>query len=157
MAETLRILQDPDDRLRQVCQAIDEITDEHLVYIQKMKTTLKRSGGVGLAAPQVGILDRIAIVRFEKGKKYTPAFVIINPKILSFSDEQSVAEEGCLSIDEFTADIPRYNDIEVEYMDEHGNEHQRKLSGFNARVVQHEIDHLNGVLITDRMIEKAIF
>jgi peptide deformylase len=157
MAETLRILQEPDDRLRQVCQAIDEITDEHLAYIQKMKNTLKKSGGVGLAAPQVGILDRVALVRFEKGKKYTSPLVIINPKILSFSDEQSVAEEGCLSIDDFTADIPRYNTIEVEYMDEHGNEHQRKLTDFNARVVQHEIDHLNGVLITDRMIEKAIF
>lgn len=106
----------------------------------------EHDNGVGLAAPQVGTSTRIILVKPRPRK---PAIVMVNPVITRFSERKSTAKEGCLSRPGFTADIERSNFVEVEWSDEAGNEHSDRFTGFTARIIQHEIDHLNGINIWD--------
>jgi len=148
----LEILTDGDPILREKSIEVKEITNEVLSYVKDMKETIKKSNGVGLAAPQVGILERVVLVCFQiTKKKYSSPIVLINPKILSFSDDKNVDEEGCLSIPGVYDNVSRYTRIEVEYMDLDGKVHVEEFQDFNARVIQHEVDHLNGILFVDRV------
>ncbi len=123
--------------LRKKAQKVTKITKD-------MEATTKKADGLGLAAPQVGQSIRLCLVRLNK--KMVP---IMNPLIFWWSEEIEVAEEGCLSLPNFWMNVPRPVSIAVRYMDAKGEEQERKLSGLEARIVQHETDHLNGVLITD--------
>lgn len=152
----LNIKKYPEPVLRKRSEEIGEITEEIKNLVFDMIEILKESGGMGLAAPQVGELKRIIIInpveertREEEGDKGYEVF--INPKITSKSRETEIMEEGCLSFPGIYLNIRRPKMIEFESLDINGNKVRLKADGLSARIFQHEIDHLNGVLIIDRI------
>jgi len=109
-----------------------------------------KAPGVGLAANQIGILKKIVTVRIEnKENGKDIIYSMFNPKITSFSSEQTIMEEGCLSLPQQYAEVKRPENIIVDYVDENNKNIQKEVSGFEARVLQHEIDHLDGKLFVD--------
>ncbi len=130
--------------LRTKAQPVSGATKEVLKLVKDMQETLKHAKGAGLAAPQVGMSQRVILAQI--GRR---TVTMINPDILSRSTETAVAEEGCLSLPGLWTDVPRAVAITVRYVDEKGQPQERKLENMDARVVQHEVDHLNGVLIVD--------
>ena len=145
----LEILTIPDPRLKHKSSKV-KIFDKNLkVIIKDLFDTLYASGnGIGLAAPQVNIHQRIVVMDLKENGESFPR-IYINPKILKFSDEKSKNEEGCLSIPEFYAEIERPSRIEVEWFDEKGNRSQEGMGGLLSICMQHEIDHLDGILFID--------
>ena len=135
--------------LRTKTKLVPKVTKEIKKLLKDMTATMKNADGVGLAAPQVGLSYRICIAMIED--KLT---ALINPKITKRSKEMEFDQEGCLSLPEVWVQVPRAVEITVKYTDQNGKEQERKLSHFSARVVQHEVDHLDGVLIVD-YIEKT--
>jgi len=131
--------------LRKKSGPVKAIDKKILKLIKEMEKTLKKEGGVGLAAPQVGESIRLILVLLDN-KNLIP---MINPEITSHSDKTELGEEGCLSLPGKWGNVKRYKEITVQYLDEKSGKRTLKLSKFNARVVQHEIDHLNGILFTD--------
>ena len=124
--------------------------------IKKMLFTMRRSKGVGLAAPQIGRALHLAVVEITKSKirphvKLLAPHTVINPKILSTSRATQNDWEGCLSLSGVRGFVPRHKTISVRYIDESGKIQTKSFTGFQARVFQHEIDHLNGILFVDRM------
>lgn len=111
--------------------------------------------GIGIAAPQIGKNIRCAIIHKDADKSLAEHLVIVNPKIFSASRETEIKNEGCLSIPGVDVPIARHKKIKVRFTDIYGNEHKVKAVNFFARVLQHEIDHLDGILITDRTKEIA--
>jgi peptide deformylase len=107
--------------------------------------------GIGLAAPQVGINKQILVVDCELENPAIPPFVLINPKITSYGREVVLGQEGCLSIPNVFLDVKRPGTIEVSYKDENGRPQKRQFEGLPARVIQHEMDHLNGIMFVDRV------
>ena len=141
-----------DPVLRKKAEPITEITEAELQIAEQMLETLYTTGtGIGLAATQVGILKRLIIVDIgeDDDEEYEP-LVLFNPEILSFEGE-IVAEEGCLSIPDVTADVKRPEQIVVEGIDVQREPIRIEADGLLARVLQHEIDHLNGTLFIDRI------
>ena len=133
-----------DEALRKVCRPVDNITPRTLTLLDDMLETMRAANGWGLAAPQVGILRRIAVVEVEEGQVYE----LINPKIIAFSGEQE-AEEGCLSIPNQWGITHRPMNVTVRATDRHGNTVEYTASGLLARAFCHEIDHLDGKLFID--------
>lgn len=145
--------------LRQVAPAVRQITKKHQKLIRNMKDTLIDANGLGLAAPQVGVSERILLANFQYGKKVGEKYAIvplINPEIIDHSEEEVMGEEGCLSLPEIFAPVKRYEHITVKYLNEKGDEMILELSDLNARIVQHEIDHLDGKLFVDYLDESTI-
>ena len=134
--------------LRKISREVKEITPHILTLLDDMKDTLVIEDGGGLAAPQVGVLRRIAVVSYED--KY---YELINPKILEESGEVS-GEEGCLSVPGVWGLVPRPEKIKVSYMDRFAQMHEIEISGMPARIFCHEIDHLDGILFVDKMTEE---
>ena len=130
--------------LRTKTKPVSKVTKELRQLIKDMIETMHEASGVGLAAPQVARIERVCIAVIDG--KVTP---LINPKITKRSKETDVDQEGCLSLPNVWLMIPRPVKIELEYLDLKGKKQQRKLEQFDARVVQHEVDHLEGVLIVD--------
>lgn len=137
--------------LREKCTPVSDITDELLSIMDEMIEMMKSQNGVGLAAPQVGVTQRFLVMMDPDTNKI---YRMINPKILSKSDETCVMEEGCLSV--LGADgLPVYSNVSrpksvvVEWTDEHGKKQSACMDGTIARIVQHESDHLDGVLFID--------
>lgn len=135
--------------LRKISREVKCINKHVLMLLDDMKETLRIEEGVGLAAPQVGVLRRIAIVDFD-GKYYE----LINPRILSSSGEL-VEEEGCLSVPGVRGMVKRPETIKVAYVDRDGKRRKEEVTGLTARVFCHEIDHLDGILFVDKMIEET--
>ncbi|MBN2096026.1 peptide deformylase [Candidatus Peregrinibacteria bacterium] len=131
--------------LRRKSEPIKTIDKKILRLLKEMEKSMKEEKGVGLAAPQVGRNVRMILVLLNN-KNLIP---MINPEIIDHSDKTEVGEEGCLSLPGIWGNVERYHEITVKYLDEKGTDRILKLEGFNARVVQHEIDHLNGILFTD--------
>ncbi len=134
--------------LRRISREVKEITPHILTLLDDMKETLLIEDGGGLAAPQVGVLRRIAVVSYED--KY---YELINPKILKESGEVS-GEEGCLSVPGVWGLVPRPEKIKVSYMDRFAQMNEIEISGMLARIFCHEIDHLDGILFVDKMTEE---
>ncbi len=134
--------------LRRISREVKEITPHILTLLDDMKETLLIEDGGGLAAPQVGVLRRIAVVSYED--KY---YELINPKILKESGEVS-GEEGCLSVPGVWGLVPRPEKIKVSYMDRSAQMNEIEISGMLARIFCHEIDHLDGILFVDKMTEE---
>ncbi len=130
--------------LRAKTKKIPKVTKQILKLIEDMRETTIAAKGAGIAAPQVGSSHRVCIATIQR--KLTP---LINPKISWKSDEQDTHEEGCLSLPDVWVQVPRSIEILLRYDDTSGKSIERKLSGWDARVVQHEVDHLDGVLIVD--------
>ena len=117
-------------------------------FLEQMVETMVIEGGVGLAAPQVGVSKQIAVINPEP-EDNTTLIKMINPRIVTRSEETETLEEGCLSIPGIRGNVARSSAVEVAYQDEEGREHTVKAEGLLARIIQHEIDHLDGILITD--------
>lgn len=140
-------------------QEVTNFDDPELhAFIEDMKETMVHAGGVGLAAPQVYVPLRIVIFFVPEGRDGGPAVpltVMINPVIKPASDEMAEDWEGCLSVPYLTGVVPRWTQIKYSYQDLDGSLRERSVEGFHARVVQHESDHLDGVLYPMRMIDIA--
>jgi peptide deformylase len=135
--------------LRKISREVKMINKHVLTLLDDMKETLHVEEGVGLAAPQVGVLRRIAIVEYDE--KY---YELINPRILKASGEL-VEEEGCLSVPGVRGKVKRPETITVVYTDRMGKRHKEEITGLMSRVFCHEIDHLDGILFVDKMIEES--
>ena len=143
------ILTAPDPRLKKKCKPVDSVDAEVRQLMDDMLETMYDAPGIGLAAPQIGISRRLIVMDPAKDDApKTPVFMV-NPEILHRSDELRVHEEGCLSIPDFTAEIERPAKTRVTYIDREGGKQEIELQGIWSTLVQHEIDHLNGVLFID--------
>jgi len=140
-----------DEILRKKSREVPLVDDRIRILMDDMVETMYANDGVGLAAPQVGILKRVIVIDVEDGKVYKMA----NPKILTEAGEQT-GEEGCLSVPEKRGLVARPMKVSVEYIDENNQEQKLEAEGLLARAICHEIDHLNGVLFTDRVIDDLI-
>jgi len=135
--------------LRQRAAPVAQVDDEVRRLVADLFATMHNNNGVGLAANQIGIPRRVAVV--DVGDDDPEPLVLINPRIVQTSEVTETAEEGCLSIPEIYADVERPLAVTVEALDLDGRACQRQVSGFKARAVQHEIDHLDGVLFLDHL------
>ncbi len=144
------ILIHPDPRLKKACAPVADLSDELRKLADDMLETMYDAPGIGLAAPQVGVLSRLIVLDCvkEEGAKPRP-LVMFNPEVVSASEETSVYEEGCLSIPEQYADVTRPAEVEVQWIDRNGVVQREGFDGLWATCVQHEIDHLNGKLFID--------
>lgn len=144
------ILLHPDPRLKKHADPVADLSDELRSLADDMLATMYEAPGIGLAAPQVGVLQRLVVMDCVKGENEKPRpLVMFNPEIISVSDETNVYEEGCLSIPEQFADVTRPAEVEVRWIDRDGTEHKEAFDGLWATCVQHEIDHLDGKLFID--------
>jgi peptide deformylase len=153
----LEILKYPNEALKQVSKEV-EVFDQSLVdFIDDLEETrLAGPGAVGIAAPQVGNCIRAVIVDVSNMKRPVPNhghMVLINPEITEW-DGYEMGREGCLSVPDYTGNVIRANNIVLQAMDQHGESHEYEMEGFEARAVQHEIDHLDGLLFLDRVVSR---
>jgi peptide deformylase len=149
MAALRLVRQFPDPALRNAATPVSDVDDEVQQLAGRMVDIMERAHGVGLAAPQIGVLRRILVYRARDEEQ---AHVLINPQLVERSDETEVGTEGCLSLlgGELQVPVPRHVRVRVAARDEQGQDVDLEAEGFEARVIQHEIDHLDGVLIFDR-------
>lgn len=147
----MRVLHHPDPFLKRVCEPT-EISDPQLKeLISAMIGTMYAERGVGLASPQVGAASRIVLIDPSGGEEANQLTVMINPSVTWVSAEVTVGEEGCLSVPGVALQVPRAAALVVEYSDVDGQQHSCRCAGLKARIVQHEVDHLDGVLMIDRV------
>ena len=141
----------PDRRLRLVSDPVDKVGDEVRTLTEDMFETMYAAPGIGLAAIQVGVPLRVVTMDLAKKDQPKNPHVFINPEILWRSEEVSGYEEGCLSIPEFYEEVERPAHVRVRYLDLKGNAHEIEANGLLATCLQHEVDHLNGVLFIDHI------
>tara|TARA_R110002094_G_scaffold144263_2_gene134008 strand:- start:51 stop:569 length:519 start_codon:yes stop_codon:yes gene_type:complete len=144
------ILIHPDPRLKQVAAAVSDLSDERRALAADLLETMYDAPGIGLAAPQVGVAERLIVVDCVKDEGVAPRpLIMFNPEIIAASDLTSVYEEGCLSIPEQYGEVTRPAEVTVRWIDETGAERSEDMEGLWATCVQHEIDHLDGKLFID--------
>lgn len=150
--KTFEVVLFPDPVLRREAEDVESFDEGLRETVDAMFATMFKSGGVGLAAPQVGLSQRIFVLN-DQGDPETPDrnMALINPEIREFRGSKTRHEEGCLSIPGVHADITRPERCLVRYQDVEGNEKEEEFDGFVSRIIQHEYDHLQGVLLVDRM------
>lgn len=149
----LKICEYPDPILKEKAQKVTKIDDNIKGLLDDMLETMYAAQGVGLAAPQIGILQRLVVIDVEQDKensKGNPVYMI-NPEITWRSEEISVCAEGCLSVPQQRADVERPASVKLKYTDKDGTEHEILAEGFFATAVQHELDHLDGILYIDHI------
>ena len=145
-----KILFVPNKKLREKSLTIKKITQSEIDISSKMIEIMHQANGVGLAANQIGILKKIVTVNIKDEQKgIDKNYTLFNPTIISYSKEKIIMEEGCLSIPKQYAEIERPSSIELEYTNENNEVLIEKKNGFEARILQHEIDHLYGKLFVD--------
>jgi peptide deformylase len=142
----LNILQEPDPRLRHPTVDVEQFDHQITQHLENMLETMYAHDGVGLAAPQVNLRQRLVVMDVGDGP-----IKLVNPTIIDQSEDRSVTKEGCLSVPEYQARVRRCSDVRVRYYDETGTEHERTFSGLAATCIQHEIDHLHGILFIDHL------
>ena len=135
--------------LRQAATPVVAVDEDVRRLVDDLFDTMRAAKGVGLAANQVGVARRVAVV--DVGEEFPPPLVIINPRIVQTSDVTETAEEGCLSIPDLFGEVERPLAVTLEALDRDGRTYSVELSGFKARAAQHEIDHLDGILFLDRL------
>ncbi|WP_392350780.1 peptide deformylase [Parasynechococcus sp.] len=143
------------DELRQSARRIGKVNDEVRELARNMLRSMYTAKGIGLAAPQVGVNLQLLVIDLDLENPDAPPLVLINPEITSASAGLETYEEGCLSIPGVYLDVVRPTAIEVSYRDEMGRPKKMKADGLMARCIQHEMDHLNGVLFVDRVTDEA--
>lgn len=143
----LPVLRFPDEKLRTKAQPVTDVNDEIRKIISDMFETMYAENGVGLAATQVDIHQRIVVIDVSENKEHP--YVLINPEIIRKSDDTLINEEGCLSVPGCYAKVDRSIDVTVKALDEHGKEFTLDGDELLAICIQHELDHLNGVLFVD--------
>ncbi len=153
----MKILTLPDKHLRHPTRNVLKVDKKIKALIVRMFQALKESSGVGLAAPQIGENLNIIVLGFEPNEEQreklkltpVPKMVLINPRLVSTSKQTVVEKEGCLSVPRTEVAVPRFQKIQIEYLDENGQKRKFKTRGFLSRVIQHELDHLHGKTIAD--------
>ncbi|MBR3872678.1 MAG: peptide deformylase [Clostridia bacterium] len=145
-----KIVELGEEKLRKISKPVDKFDLRLRILLKDMADTMYKAEGVGLAAPQVGILRRVVVVDIGDG-----LIEMVNPEIISFSGEQT-GPEGCLSVPGRRAIVTRPNEVTVRYQDRNGDEYEATAEGFLARAFCHEIDHLDGVIYVDKM-DREIF
>jgi len=147
------ILIHPDPRLRKACAPVERFDESLAALIEDMFETMYDAPGIGLAAPQLGVLSQLIVMdcamREEDEAEEPDPMVVINPAIVWSSDETEIYNEGCLSIPDIYADVTRPARVRVRFQDETGAERERAFDGVRATCIQHEIDHLKGKLFID--------
>jgi peptide deformylase len=159
------ILKVPDEKLYLQCEKVTDFGEETRKIIEDMKDTLdsaREPEGAGLAAPQIGALKRVVVVRnFYKdpadgSKTVFEEFVLVNPKIVSTSKELVTDWEGCLSVPDVYGKVERFKKIKIKALNEEGEEIRLTATGFFATVIQHEMDHLDGIIFTSKVIGETL-
>ncbi|MEK6751741.1 MAG: peptide deformylase [Chloroflexota bacterium] len=152
----------PEPILRRKAKPVTRFDKDLQTLIDDMIETMREAPGVGLAAPQINISQQLAVVEYAEGEeddeeenedapaKPKKLYVLINPEIAKVSDEKVMGVEGCLSIPGLIGEVERHEAIQVKALNRHGSPVKLKVDGWMARIFQHEIDHLNGVLFTDK-------
>jgi len=143
----LEVLRFPDPRLRTKASLVDNVNDDIRQIIDDMFETMYAENGVGLAATQVNIHQRIVVIDVSENKEH--AYVLINPEIIEKSESTMINEEGCLSVPSCYAKVDRHTEVTVKALDRNGNEFELDGDELLAICIQHELDHLNGVLFVD--------
>ena len=143
------------DALRQPAQRIGKVNDQVRELARDMLRSMYTAKGIGLAAPQVALYQQLLVIDLDLENPATPPLVLINPEITAASAGLDTYEEGCLSIPGVYLDVVRPTAIELSYRDEMGRPRKMKADGLMARCIQHEMDHLNGVLFVDRVTDQA--
>ncbi len=157
------ILKMGDPRLLEVSTAVDPIDALALApLLNDMWDTMAEANGAGLAAPQIGVMRRVVIFGYQTNPRYpdapaVPETVLINPQITPLGDSREDGWEGCLSVPGMRGMVPRYREIRYRGFDQYGETIEREVSGFHARVVQHECDHLDGILYPQRIEDMRSF
>ncbi|NOZ10026.1 MAG: peptide deformylase [Gammaproteobacteria bacterium] len=152
----LKILVYPDPRLARVSQAVTVFDKELCKFVDDLEATMRAGpGGVGIAASQVDVLQRIVIVDVSSKPKISShgRLVLVNPQIV-VSEGSLVGREGCMSVPDYTGNVVRARTIQVVAQDEFGERQEYLCEGYEARAVQHEIDHLDGLLFLDRLVSR---
>ena len=165
MGKVLKIREVGDPILNKISEEINikNINEEILEIIDDLKSTLEFGTGLGIAAPQIGINKRIIVVGAKKENiKYNdaeeiPVTAMINPTWIKLSKETDIQYEGCMSVPSIRGRVERYKNIELTYYNEKGEKIVKQLNGFLARLVQHECDHLDGIVFLERVKEKNGF
>jgi peptide deformylase len=152
-AALVQVRQYPDPVLRMKAREVEPVDESVRALVERMTALMQEARGVGLAAPQVGILRRVLI--YQTGEE-EPLVALVNPRLVSASEETAVEEEGCLSLGAATVVVPveRPLQVTVEGTSPDGEAVTREAEGMEARVIQHELDHLDGVLIIDRTTDE---
>lgn len=149
-----------DPLLRKKSKKVKRITDDVQRLIDDMVETMRVAPGVGLAAPQVGVLQRVAVIEVpirsdedseSEEEPRTRLYVLINPEVTERSEETTLADEGCLCLPGYVGEVERAAEVEVRYLNRAGRKMRLQGNDFLARVIQHEVDHLDGILYTDRL------
>jgi peptide deformylase len=147
----------PDPVLRRKARAVATFDKKLQTVIDDMIETMREAPGVGLAAPQVGISTRLIVVEYYENEQAEEVedeakkkvWVLLNPEIVKASDEKVMGVEGCLSVPNLVGEVERHDAIQVKGLNRHGQPMRVKAQGWLARIFQHEIDHLNGIVFTD--------
>lgn len=147
----LEIITAPNPLLKKKSKTITKIDSSIIQLAADLLATMYHAHGVGLAAPQVGILKRLIVMDPDHEDQPEQATIMINPEIIEKSEETVTCNEGCLSVPEYQSEVIRPEKVTVTWLDLKGERHTENLDNFKARVVQHEIDHLNGILFIDRI------
>ena len=157
------VLKMGDPRLLEVSAALEVIDAQALQpLLSDMWDTMAAENGAGLAAPQIGVMQRVVIFGYDDNPRYPdapaiPETVLINPVITPMSDRRDSDWEGCLSVPGMRGVVPRFEEIRYQGFDQHGQAIDREVTGFHARVVQHECDHLDGILYPQRIEDMSKF
>ena len=144
-----KILIEPDPILRKKCEPLEEVNDQLRNLMNDMLETMYEAPGIGLAAIQIGVLKRVVVIDVSKKEGEKSPLFLVNPEIIYRSKKTSTYEEGCLSLPGQFAEIERPAECKVEYLDFNGKKKQLDAKGLLSTCIQHEIDHLNGVLFID--------
>ncbi len=147
----------PETVLRRKARAVTTVDKNLQILIDDMVETMREAPGVGLAAPQIGLSERIIVIEYyereeDEEKEDAPkrVWALLNPEIVKTSSDMLMGVEGCLSIPGLVGEVERHASVQVRGLNRHGQPVKIKAEGWLARIFQHEIDHLNGVLFTDR-------
>jgi peptide deformylase len=144
-----KILTEPNKLLRQVSKSVDKVGDEERALMNDMLETMYDAPGIGLAAIQIGVPKRIIVMDIGRDENKKEPRYFVNPVIKNKNEEKAKYEEGCLSVPDQFAEIERPNSCEVEYLDYDGKKQLLKADGLLATCIQHEMDHLEGILFID--------
>ncbi len=154
----LKVLEYPHPALKEKSTPVTSVDADLTDFIKDMLETMYKTKGIGLAAPQVGVLKRVIVIDLslrkedEEGIKVpNEPMALINPEIIEKSKDMQIFEEGCLSVPNQSAEVERFYKIKIKYLDEHNKEQIKEFEDFDAVVIQHELDHLDGILYIDRI------
>lgn len=147
----LPIVEAPDPRLKEVSQPVEAVDDALRTLMDDMLETMYDAPGIGLAAIQVGEPKRVLVIDLQEEEGVKNPRYFVNPEIVEASEELATYQEGCLSVPEHFADVDRPARVTVKYLDYHGEEQVEDMDGLLATCIQHEMDHLNGVLFIDHL------